>query len=102
MHDDLVGRTVYNGCGEPLGTVVEVIRDHKGRLRLRVREPGPLGPVRVVGTEHVAGVDATGVHLKGPRQGYHIAPLHRLVREVPDEPSALAPPTLPSPLTDRS
>lgn len=75
--DDLVGRTVYNGLGEPLGTVLEVARDHKGRLRIRVREPGPLGPIRVVGVEHVAGVDAAGVHLKGPRQGYHIAPLTR-------------------------
>lgn len=81
MDDLLVGKSVFNGIGEPIGTVVAVERDRKGRLRLRVREPGPLGPVRVVETEHVAGVDAGGIRLKGPRQGYHIAPLGRVALE---------------------
>lgn len=97
MDDELVGRQVYNGLGEPMGTVVSVERDRKGRVRLRVREPGPLGPLRLVEREHVVGVDGTGIHLKGPRQGYHIAPLGRIAAVLPAPEPLAAPPPLPDP-----
>lgn len=92
MYEELLGKAVFNALGAPLGTVVAVACDPKGRVRLSVREPGPLGPVRLVDTSHVAEVDGCGIRLKGPRQGYHIVPLAR-VGEVPGVP--------PSPFPDR-
>ena len=69
----LVGKDVINGTGAFLGTVSEVVRDAEGRVTaLLVRERA--APKEwTVEVEHVLAVGER-VFLKGPRQGFHIAP----------------------------
>lgn len=74
---ELVGLRLYSGTGELLGAVVGVVRDRYGRPKhLAFIEPGSAierrAPLRVVRR-----VDDAGVHLAGPREGYHITRLGR-------------------------
>lgn len=74
--DELLNKPVWSGCGAPIGRVVGWTVDRaRGEFALSVLDDG--GRLRVVEAEHVERADAEGIHLKGPRQGYHIAPLGR-------------------------
>jgi hypothetical protein len=68
-----IGKKVLNGCGAVLGRVAEVRGDADGVVReILVRQTdGKEWHVEAYNIKHVD--DA--VHLKGPREGYHIAPL---------------------------
>ena len=73
--DAYVGLPLWSGTGEPLGVVVGVELDRWGAPKhLRFVEPGSdvprRAPLRVV--RHV---DEDGIHLAGPREGYHITRL---------------------------
>jgi hypothetical protein len=71
---DLVGKPVLNGCGALLGEVVRVLGDADGEVReivVRQRDAAKDWFVDACFIKHVA--DA--IILKGPREGFHIAPL---------------------------
>lgn len=75
--EDLLGKMLVSGTGEPIGRVVAVEVDETDRpFAVRVREDGP-GPARerFVEIENVHAVDGDSVRCKGPRQGYHITRL---------------------------
>lgn len=71
---DVVGKSVLNGCGDLLGVVVRVVREHTGEVRGMVVRQQDGSKDWIVDAEHVKEV---GPHivLKGPREGFHIAPL---------------------------
>lgn len=72
--EGLVGKPVVNGCGALLGHVVQVVGAPDGAVEeLVVRQPDGSKDWRVEAM-HVKHV-ADKVWLKGPREGYHIAPL---------------------------
>lgn len=72
--DELLDRTVVSGLGIHLGVVVDVERNPRGAAeRLVVREDG--GMLREVEAMHVRCILPDRVELKGPREGFHIAPL---------------------------
>lgn len=70
-----MGLQLWSGTGELLGTVVGIEQDRWGRPKhLRFVEPGGVearrAPLRVVRR-----VEPDGIHLAGPREGYHITRL---------------------------
>ncbi|MHB8606496.1 MAG: hypothetical protein ACYDCK_14730 [Thermoplasmatota archaeon] len=72
----LVGMLVRNHRGEPLGRATGVARNAGGvATHLLVREPGSMRTWRIE-IEHIHEVRRR-VHLKGPRQGFFVAPLDR-------------------------
>jgi sporulation protein YlmC with PRC-barrel domain len=73
-HEQLLGKPVLNGCGALLGRVVDVVGERDGEVReIVVRQLDGLKDWIVEGV-HIKHV-ADQVVLKGPREGYHIAPL---------------------------
>lgn len=74
--DDLVGRLVITGSGEPLGHVTRIDRSPDGEPRGIVVAELAVGHEWHVGFEHVRRIGLR-VHLKGPREGFHIAPMGR-------------------------
>ena len=68
---------VWSGTGEDLGTVLGVERDRFGAPKWLAFLEAPDAPPRKVRLDFVRGVDAEGVRLRGPREGYHITRLHR-------------------------
>lgn len=78
----LVGKPVINGCGSLLGHVVEVKGDPDGAVREIVVRQADGAKDWVVEAVHIKHV-ADDVRLKGPREGYHIAPLRPLDLQVP-------------------
>lgn len=78
---------IYSGTGEELGRVVgvEAGRDGHPKHLLFVEEDGLAAYPRRVPLRVVRGVDAGGVRLAGPREGYHITRLH-----APTEPSRMS------------
>lgn len=71
---DLVGKSVLNGTGDLLGVVVRLLREHTGEVRSMVVRQVDGSKDWIVDLEHVKEVGARIV-LKGPREGFHIAPL---------------------------
>lgn len=71
---DLVGKPVLNGCGALLGEVVQVVGEPDGDVKeIIVRQPDG-AKEWFVEAMHIKSV-ADAVVLKGPREGFHIAPL---------------------------
>lgn len=71
---ELLGKPVVNGCGTLLGRVVDVVGESDGAVREIVVRQADGVKDWVVEAMHIKHV-ADQVHLKGPREGYHIAPL---------------------------
>lgn len=70
-----VGLPLWSGTGELLGVVVGIDLDRWGRPKhLRFQEPGSTEPRRAP-LRVVRRVDGDGIHLAGPREGYHITRL---------------------------
>jgi hypothetical protein len=70
----LLGKRVLNGCGALLGEVVRVVGEPDGPVREIVVRQRDSGKEWVVEAHNIRQV-ADAVQLKGPREGYHIAPL---------------------------
>ena len=77
------GLRVLSGTGEDLGLALGIERDRHGHPKwLSFTEDGV--HVRMVQLRWIKGVDADGVRLAGPREGYHITRVTRVMRD-PDE-----------------
>lgn len=75
LEADYVGLTLWSGTGERLGVVVHIENDRFGQPKhLTFLEPGATHARRVP-LRVVRRVDEDGIHLAGPRQGYHITRL---------------------------
>lgn len=82
---DLVGKPVRNGCGALLGRVVRVVGEPDGAVREIVVRQSDGAKDWFVESWHIKHV-ADEVVLKGPREGYHIAPLAPLPGPVAPTP----------------
>ena len=70
----LVGKSVRNGSGTKLGAVERVVTGLDGGVAsIFVREDS--GKLWRIEAYHVRAVESELVQLKGPREGFHIAPL---------------------------
>lgn len=67
---------LWSGTGEELGTVMGVEQDRRGIPKWLTFLETPGAPLRKVNLEFVRGVDAQGIRVAGPRDGYHITRLH--------------------------
>jgi hypothetical protein len=70
----LLGKMVVNGCGDVLGKVVRVVGEPDGEVEELVVEQPDGAKQWHVEAYNVKWV-ADQVYLKGPRDGFHIAPL---------------------------
>lgn len=70
--DKLVGKRIVSGIGEAIGVVIRVQAGRDGGpRRLWVREDGS-GRLREIDGRFVRSLEGDEIHLKGPREGYHI------------------------------
>ena len=81
---DLVGKPVVNGCGALLGRVVGVAEEMDGIVREIVVRQLDGSKDWFIDAIHIRSV-AERVQLKGPREGFHIAPM------PPEAPAEAAP-----------
>lgn len=70
----LLGKQVLNGCGATLGRVIDVIGEADGSVREIVVRQSDESKDWIVDAIHIKLI-AQDIVLKGPREGFHIAPL---------------------------
>lgn len=76
--EDWVGKRVRNGTGALLGRVVHLVAEPNGSVREIVVLQPDGSKEWVVEATHIRSV-GDEVQLKGPREGFHIAPLPAVV-----------------------
>lgn len=72
---DVVGLRLFSGTGEWLGVVTGVQDDRWGRPKHLAFVERDGGEPRRVPLRVVRRVESDGIHLAGPREGYHITRL---------------------------
>jgi hypothetical protein len=68
---------LWSGTGEELGVVLGIESDRFGVPKWLTFQESPDTPPRRVKLDFVRGVEADGVRLLGPREGYHITRVYR-------------------------